>query len=183
MNEYQRIPEIDTLVAPFYLRFLKGNFLRDQEMPCLEFIASIRSVVPLINADAISRMLEARGWRERLSAAWFIGLLKIEGFEARISDLLIRSETCFAGQGYCFALARYGTTSSAQTLQAYLSTYLPVGDRIYDQEWALGALHHLDAGAALSVPKDSNAWHPLDPSRGIENFQTLMQRLDAVWTH
>ena len=59
--------------------------------------------------------------------------------------MLLASELTYAGQGYCVALARFATAADAELLAAYLDTYLPQLDKRYDQDWALGALLHLDA--------------------------------------
>ncbi|MFE5141237.1 DUF6000 family protein, partial [Streptomyces fagopyri] len=48
------------------------------------------------------------------------------------------------GQGYCIALALLGTPADAALLSAYLDRYLRRPECRYDQEWALGALLHLD---------------------------------------
>jgi hypothetical protein len=58
--------------------------------------------------------------------------------------MLLESELVYAGQGYCFALARFAEDSDATTLTAYLERYLPRLDCHYDQHYAVGALLHLD---------------------------------------
>jgi hypothetical protein len=93
-------------------------------------------------------------WRSRLTAAWLIGLDKREQFRNRIGALLLGSEAAYAGQGYCLALARLATPADASLLAAYLATYLPHADKRYDQDWALGALLHIDAalGTGQAAP-------------------------------
>ncbi|WP_396781510.1 DUF6000 family protein [Microbispora sp. H10830] len=49
-----------------------------------------------------------RDWRPRLTAAWLIGLDRRVRFRQAIGELLLSSEVCYAGQGYCFALANFG---------------------------------------------------------------------------
>jgi len=83
-------------------------------------------------------------WRSRLTASWLIGLDRREQFRDRIGELLLASEAAYAGQGYCFALARFATAADASVLAAYLDAYLPQLDKRYDQDWALGALLHID---------------------------------------
>ncbi|WP_329925572.1 DUF6000 family protein [Streptomyces sp. SP17BM10] len=55
------------------------------------------------------------------------------------------SELTHAGQGYCFALARFGTQDDADILVSYLNRYLPQLECRYDQGPALGALMRLDS--------------------------------------
>lgn len=59
--------------------------------------------------------------------------------------MLLDSELVYAGQGYCFALARFGEPEDAEILAAYLDRYLPRKDCVYNQDRAIGALLHLDA--------------------------------------
>ncbi|MFC5957080.1 MULTISPECIES: DUF6000 family protein [Streptomyces] len=84
-------------------------------------------------------------WRARLTAAWLIGIDRREAFREPIGNLLLASEVCYSGRGYCFALARLGTHADAEILTAYLDRYLPRTDLRYDQPAALGALLRLDA--------------------------------------
>ena len=173
--------EIDTLVRPFYLRFLHGNFSHEEESIRTSFFASLHQAAPTADPQSITRLFDSGGWRERLSAAWFVGLLKLDGFEDRISDLLLKSETCFAGQGYCFALARLASDSASVSLQNYLIRYLPVGTKEYDQEWAIGALHFINRAKAESIPRDLGIWAPLERERGISDFEVLMKRVNEEW--
>ncbi|MGW4230538.1 DUF6000 family protein [Streptomyces sp. NPDC004980] len=95
--------------------------------------------------DAELEALLAYEWRSRLTAAWLIGVGRRTSFRERIGDLLLASEVCYSGGGYCFALARLGTHADAEILTAYLDHYLPRTDLRYDQPAALGALLRLDA--------------------------------------
>ncbi|CAM5231027.1 DUF6000 family protein [Streptomyces tanashiensis] len=95
--------------------------------------------------DAELEALLAYEWRSRLTAAWLIGVGRRTSFRERIGDLLLASEVCYSGGGYCFALARFGTHADAEILIAYLDRYLPRTDLRYDQPEALGALLRLDA--------------------------------------
>ncbi|MFC7646320.1 DUF6000 family protein [Streptosporangium lutulentum] len=85
-----------------------------------------------------------RGWRERLTAAWLIGLDRRIRFRGVLTDLLLESDLVYAGQGYSFALTRFGQSEDADVLAAYLERYLSQRDCHYDQDWVLGGLLHLD---------------------------------------
>ncbi len=58
--------------------------------------------------------------------------------------MLIASQRCYAGQGYCAALACYADEPSADCLRQYLDAWLPQVDKYYDQHWALPALVWID---------------------------------------
>ncbi len=92
-------------------------------------------------------MLLDRGWRESLTAAWFIAVAGRTEFRERLGELLLASKGPYAGQAYCVALATFGTSADAELLVAYLDRYLPRLDLYYDQTAALGALLLLDAKA------------------------------------
>lgn len=92
----------------------------------------------------LSTLLDSE-WRSRITAAWLIGLDRRTQFRARLGELLLGSELVYAGQGYCLALARFGTAADAAILSSYLDKYLPKTDCFYDQHWAIGALLYLDS--------------------------------------
>jgi len=98
-----------------------------------------------IEPRELSVLLEG-GWREWKTAAWLIAVAGRTEFRARLGELLLASEVCIAGRGYCVALACFGTEADAQLLITYLDRYLPRLELHYDQGMALGALLHLDAG-------------------------------------
>ena len=80
-----------------------------------------------------------------------------------LAEFLLASETCYAGRGHCFALARFCTAEDAEILTAYLDRYLPRTDLDHDQWYALGALQHIDAelgtayAARFTAP--GGLWH------------------------
>lgn len=89
-------------------------------------------------------MLLEGDWRARLTAAVLAGLTRRTALRDRIGTLLLASELVYAGQGYCFALASFGTPRDAAVLTEYLDRYLPRTPLRYDQPWALAALLHID---------------------------------------
>lgn len=107
-------------------------------------------------------MLLDSGWRPRLTASWLIGLDRRQQFRRRIGELLLASDSPYAGQGYCIALARFATAADAELLATYLDTYLRQPDKRYDQHWALGALLYLDeqltANSAARFLTDGGLW-------------------------
>ncbi|MFD4690889.1 DUF6000 family protein [Streptomyces sp. NPDC058463] len=129
-----------------YLRLLHGNFLHDDESERAPFLQSLHAAARAITDEELEILLESE-WRSRLTAAWLIGVSRREHFRDVLGDMLLASQLCFSGQGYCFALARFGTEEDALYLAAYLERYLQRPDCQYDQHWAISALLHIDSRA------------------------------------
>ncbi|MFF8772095.1 DUF6000 family protein [Kitasatospora sp. NPDC015120] len=127
-----------------YLHLLHGNFARDDESERAPFLQSMRAAAREITDEELEILLESE-WRSRLTASWLIGFDRRDHFRDILGDLLLASQLCFAGQGYCFALARFGTDEDAQHLTVYLDRYLQRPDCHYDQDWAISALLHVDS--------------------------------------
>ena len=127
-----------------YLKLLHGNFVTLDQRERRRFLARLARSARRITDHELAVLLDSE-WRSRLTASWLIGLDKREQFRDRIGGLLLASEVCYAGQGYCLALARFASPADADLLAAYLDAYLPQPDKRYDQDWALGALLHIDA--------------------------------------
>ncbi|MFE5867407.1 DUF6000 family protein [Streptomyces roseifaciens] len=141
IQQYVTTPE----EAPLrYLDLLHGNFIRMPQPEQQAFFASLAEDARAI-ADEDLRALMGTGWRGRLVAGWLIGIDGRTQHRQLLGDLLLESRMPFAGQGYCLALARFATPADAALLMTYLDRWLRRPDSRYDQEWALGALQHIDA--------------------------------------
>ncbi|MFD0883080.1 DUF6000 family protein [Streptosporangium algeriense] len=130
-----------------YLDLLHGNFVNLTDQERTRFLRSLGQDAQQVTDADLERMLhrgEFSGWRERLAAAWLIGLDRRTRFRDVLAGLLLESELVYAGQGYSFAIARFGQPEDADILTAYLERYLPQRNRHYDQDWVLGGLLHLD---------------------------------------
>ncbi len=123
-----------------YMSLLGTNALRVTDD---DFAPALADDARRITDAELDALLEFE-WRARLTAAWLIGLGERTQFRRTFADLLLESELCYAGQGYCFAFTRFGKPEDADILVAYLDRYLPRSDCHYDQDWAIGALLHLD---------------------------------------
>ncbi|GAA2370961.1 hypothetical protein GCM10010404_27640 [Nonomuraea africana] len=126
-----------------YLKLLGGGFMMLPEPDLVWFARSLAKDARRITDDDLELLLESE-WRARLTAAWLIGLDRRTQFRERLGKMLLDSELVYSGQGYCFALARFGEDRDATLLTAYLDRYLPRLDCHYDQDDAIGALLHLD---------------------------------------
>lgn len=154
-----------------YLTLLHGNLLALNTAERKSFGASLAEAAQLITDHELSILLDSE-WRSRLTAAWLIGLDRRVQFRQRLASLFMASELCFTGQGYSFALTRFGEHQDADILLEYLQHYLPRLDCHYDQHWAIGALmnldeqHSVDRTRQLTAPGglwDNSAMSRLDP--------------------
>jgi Family of unknown function (DUF6000) len=125
-----------------YSKLLHGNALDMSGTDRTEFESAMGRDARKVSDRELGTLLDSE-WRSRLTAAWLIGLDRRTHFRDRIGEMLLDSELVYAGQGYCLALARFETAVDADILSAYLDRYLPL-DRPCDQNWAIGALLHLD---------------------------------------
>ena len=175
-----------------YLGLLHGNFATHDERDRAVFLRSLVEAADQITDHELGVLLESE-WRSRLTAAWLIGVDRRGQFRERIGALLLESGLVYAGQGYCVALARLGTTEDAEILTAYLDRYLRRPDLHYDQHWALGALQNIDAELATNhaaqFVQPEGLWHQwatsnsnrtdiADQQRRIDTLCSLTQ--DAV---
>ncbi|PKV82653.1 DUF6000 family protein [Streptomyces sp. TLI_146] len=133
--------------APRYLELNGARALRPGWPHAERFARHMIEDAVSITDEELEALL-AYEWRSRLTGAWLIGVGRRESFRERIAGLLLASEVCYSGAGYCFALARFATREDSEILTAYLDHYLARTDLHYDQGAALGALLHLDARLA-----------------------------------
>jgi hypothetical protein len=128
-----------------------------------------------VTDDDLTRLLDD-DWRSQLTAGWLIGLTRRDHYRDRLGELLLASRVTFAGQGFCFALARFGTAADARVLSAYLDRYLPQQDLRADQGWAMGALLHVDPALAN---RHLAAWQQWSGRPDAEAEHDLIRRLCA----
>ena len=171
-----------------YLRLRGTNPLRADDASDGAFDIALADDARRIDDADLGTLLELE-WRARLTAAWLIGLDQRTQFRQTLEDLLLDSELTYAGQGYCFALTRFGQPDDAAILTAYLDRYLPRPDCHYDQAWAIGALLHLDqklgTDHAQRFLAPEGLWHqsafaerdPLACQRTAEQLCAFAERL------
>lgn len=178
---------------PHYLRLLHANFLHE---PATEQAAMSRHLLDAatsIPMQELRRGLQSGNWRDILTAAWLAAIRPEATLRPLLEEKLLASTTCYAGQGLCIAVARFRDAPAADTFRQYLARYLPAGDRIYDQEWAIGALAWLDgllgSRDAEALAADPALWITtasgrqigrLDPARGIARVGAVMGFLEGV---
>ncbi|RTQ52400.1 hypothetical protein EJV47_05135 [Hymenobacter gummosus] len=176
---------LSTWVAPFYLRLLHGNYAhQDSAEQQQAFDAAVRVALPRLTPAVVSRLLDG-GWRERLTGSWLAGLRGWRQYTDHLGALLLASSGNYAGQGYCFALARFADEASAQHLVRYLHAYLPRPELYYDQAWAMAALLWIDAqlGTAHGGPfvAPGGLWGAFAADKGAHwEIGACRQRFAAV---
>jgi hypothetical protein len=126
-----------------YMQLMGAHFMRMDKAQRGSFLQQLGQSAREASDHDLAMLLDSE-WRSRITASWLIGLDRRDQFRERIGDLLLASELCVAGQGYCLALARFAAAADAELLAAYLDAYLPPPYRDYDQASALGALLYLD---------------------------------------
>lgn len=140
VDRYLRTDEAD---LHRYLTLMHGNPAALNAPGGAAFLRSLAESGEQITDRELGVLLDA-DWRCRLTAGWLIGMDRRDRFRAAVGARLLESRVVFAGQGYCFALARLCTADDADILTAYLDNYLRKPDLRYDQDWAFGALRHID---------------------------------------
>jgi len=127
---------IEKWVLPFYMpRLWTGP-------PA--FIEAVRQVSPELNEAIATQLLSYFNWRPRIVGAYFVAIRRYQALEDQIGRLLLRSDVCFAGQGYCAALARLNSPPAINFLEQYLDYYLTRVELWFDQAFAMAALGYLD---------------------------------------
>lgn len=127
-------------VIPFYM----NDFSNLEETTLVSFAAASRKMNPKIVAELLGDF----DWRPRMAGAFFAAINYYQEFEEIIGPHLLRSEVCYAGSGYCLALATFSTERCKEFLMTYLEYYLGRKDLWFDQADAYCALEYLDKAAA-----------------------------------
>jgi hypothetical protein len=136
-------------VTPFYVRLLHGNFrhfLLAEEVSDErgQMISAFQDCLATVDPTVVAALLHQPDWRVRLAGSWYAGLRDWPQFTDELGAMLVESQMCFAGQGYCVALACFADAASATHLCRYLDVWLPRVENRYDQDWALPALVWVD---------------------------------------
>ncbi len=124
-------------VIPFYMKVLHAQ----QPLAVTELLIEASNA---ISQETVDALLADFNWRTRKMAAIYAGVNAWSGFTDAIGGHLLKSEVCFAGASYCFALARFGSDDAVFYLKQYLDIWLRRPECWYDQSHALAALLWLD---------------------------------------
>jgi len=130
----------DKWISPYYLHLHAYSKPEDTGM----FINAATN----LNNEETKKLLGYFDWRSKLVGAYFAACNNYQELEDIIGVHLLKSEVCYAGTGYCVALAVFGTDRSKEYLKKYLEYYLGRKDLWFDQADALCALEYLDRSEA-----------------------------------
>jgi hypothetical protein len=182
----------EEFVRPLYMSLLDANFTRRMNLGAHQMgrtendLSTVRAQIVVaaktISDEQIRSLLSIPEWRGRLVAGWLVGLSMRTAFVEEIAELLLASKLVYAGQGYCVALGLIGDDICRKYLREYLSKYLPLLGRFYDQEWVIGALAHIER----NPPKEfllSELWidgnRRMNPLEAIQSFSELVAYLNV----
>ena len=130
------------------------------------FITNLRVILNEIDDEIIVQLLGG-AWRPKHVAGLLTAVLTMGQHTETIGNLLLRSDTCFAGQGYALALARINTKESIEYLLQYLEHYLRRPEHMFDQREVLGAVEYCDMLNGTNVLSDFNdLWLDFDSHNG-----------------
>jgi len=166
---------INKWVVPFYMVNLPADNDKIQE-----FATTAKE----ITIDIVRDLLGDFNWRTRICGAYFTAINNYKELEDVIGKHLLKSEVCYAGVGYCFALATFATDNSKEYLKRYLDYYLDRKDLYFDQSTAFCALEYLNKESITnlvdkwnSFVSDKPYWN-LDRSR--KHFVDSMSCLERI---
>ncbi len=167
---------VDKWIAPFYM-----NSLSNSDDTTIKVFADTAKE---IDKSIVLKLLSDFDWRTRITGAFFSAINNYQEFEDIIGRHLLKSEVCYAGSGYCLALATFGTDNAKKYLVTYLDYYLDRKDLWFDQADAFCALEHLDKNSASklvdkwnSFVTDKEYWS-LEKSRA--HFSQCMLTLEKI---
>jgi hypothetical protein len=167
-------------VQPFYLEIL-------WKAPT-SFVEAFRQVAPELNESVAAELLSYFNWRPRIVGAYFVAIKRFTAFEEQVGRLLLRSDLCDAGRGYCMALARLNSPCAITYLETYLDYYLTRMDLWFDQGAAMAAIGYVDRqnGTARRARFETPWAHFVenkpnwDLAQTDEVFGATMRALDAA---
>ena len=167
---------VDKWVVPFYMNSLSNS---DDTV-----IKAFADTAKEIDRTIVLKLLSDFDWRTRITGAFFSAINDYQEFEDIIGRHLLKSEVCYAGSGYCLALATFGTDNAKKYLVSYLDYYLDRKDLWFDQADAFCALEHLDKHQADKLINkwnefvaDKEYWS-LEKSR--KHFANCITTLDKI---
>ncbi len=171
---------INSWVVPVYMELNQGDVDAVAEV----FIR----LWPEMSQEVVEQLLRARNWRPRIVGSYLAALREFRPLTNWIGRLLLRSDVCYAGMGYCVALTRFNTAEAIEYLIAYLGHYLLYRDLWFDQAQAMAAIAYLDRrngteNLASLMPKweafvaDKPNWNL---ASSISRFTSQMERLDSL---
>ena len=119
-------------VAPFYMWGIN-----DKE----KFVNDYLNIKPELTIDIVKQLLGDFNWRTRITGAYFASIENYTELEDIIGVHLLKSQVCYAGGGYCLAMATFNTEKSYKYIKKYLDYYLTRKDLHFEQQEAMATLN------------------------------------------
>ena len=135
LKELSERPFLQKWVIPLYLQNLES---------AEPLVMALRPHWKDVTSPLVVTLLSNFDWRPRLVGAWMAALRPFPDLQDHIGRLLLRSDVCYAGSGYCLALTVFNTPSARDYLRSYLEYYLSQSDLFFEQGEAMAALGSLD---------------------------------------
>jgi Family of unknown function (DUF6000) len=133
-----------------------------------------------IDTQLITSLLEQFNWRPRIVGAYLVALSGANEFTEWIGKLLLRSDVCYAGKGYCVVLAALNSEASVKYLVQYTEYYLQQPDLFFDQDYAMAALRYLDRENSTALSKKfSSAWAAFVHNKPQWDLNTIQIRFES----
>ncbi len=175
-------PEKDFItkwVTPFYMT----DFSNSSSL--VEHYGPLRNEIDTL---LINRLLTFFNWRPRIVGGYFAAIENMTDLCNHIGRLLLRSDVCFAAEGYALALARFNSEESIGFLRQYLDYYLTRPDLWFDQSTVMAALAYVDVRNNTKhcdefiaqwneFTKDKPHW---DLETSVESFRVAMDTVLTV---
>ncbi len=178
----------EALDAGFIAKWVRPFYMADLVHPDELTTKALATAWQEIDESLALRLLSEFNWRPRLVGAYFVALKRMNEHEDLVGRLLLRSDVCDAGRGYCLALARLGTPAGLDYIKRYLDYYLTRTELWFEQSDAMAALAYFDHqnrsdNVSVFLPRwkafigDKPNWN-LDRTR--ELFVQRMKGLDRL---
>ncbi|ARV08307.1 hypothetical protein BTO05_01115 [Winogradskyella sp. PC-19] len=155
-----------------------------------EFIRNFEPIKAELNLEVVKKLLGDFNWRTRIVGAYFASIMEFKTVEDIIGIHLLKSQVCYAGNGYCLTLAKFNTQNGIEYLKKYLDYYLTRKDLHYDQTGAMMALKWTDKINGTNVMDDylelyqewtSRNYTP-DINTKFQGFEQQMNNLKRIKT-
>ena len=170
---------VDKWVLPFYMVGIHNTE---------EFISNYSKIKSDVSIDIAKQLFGDFNWRTRIVGAYFSAIENYVELEDIIGIHLLKSEVCYAGGGYCFALASFNTENGINYLKKYLDYYLTKKDLFFEQREAMSALKWTDKQNGTNLcgeymPK-FNEWvsdkYAQDIEVSFSGFENQMKQLERI---
>ena len=172
---------INKWIAPFYFERLMDN--DKYEIKFLQITGDL-------NTEIVKQLLGFFDWRARITGAYFSSIMDYKVFDDFIGINLVKSEVCYAAEGYLTALASFNTDKSIDYLLKYLDYYLSKNDLWFDQGDAMATLIWLDNKNGTYLVKQNdyiNKWDKFVVNKPnwkldhyIDFFNRRMEKIERI---